>query len=182
MRLHSDAQLGALLSGGVDSAANVATMSKLADRPVRTFAFGFAGEPSISELEYARFVADTLHTDHHEFLVEPDAIEFLPQLVSCDDQPFVDSSAIPMYLITQCAREHVKVVLTGDGGDELFAGYERFAAARLAELYRQVPSAARSAAGALIDLLPESTTYHSIVRRIRRFIQSAPLGLAERYL
>jgi asparagine synthase (glutamine-hydrolysing) len=182
IRLQSDAPLGALLSGGIDSAAIVATMSKLTDQPIRTFAIGFAEDPSFNELEYARLIADTYHTDHHEFLVKPDAIELLPQLVWHYDQPFADSSAIPTYLIAQCAREHVKVVLTGDGGDELFAGYERFSAARLAELYRHVPSLARSAAGALIDLLPESTTYHSVVRRIRRFIQSAPKGLAERYL
>lgn len=123
-RLVSDVPIGAFLSGGIDSAAVVAVMTRLLGHPVSTFAIGFADEPSFNELKYARLVADRFGADHHEFMVNPDAKELLPKLVWHYDQPFADSSAIPTYYVAQLTREHVKVALTGDGGDELFAGYE----------------------------------------------------------
>lgn len=182
VRLISDVPLGAFLSGGLDSSLVVAIMSRLMNQPVKTFAIGFSDEPSFNELKYARTVADRYGTDHHEFTVSPDAIDLLPKLVWHYDQPFADSSAIPSFLLAQMTRKHVKVVLTGDGGDELFAGYERFAAARLAEAYRRVPRFVETAAAQLIAALPESTSYSGFARRARRFMQGAPLPLSERYL
>jgi asparagine synthase (glutamine-hydrolysing) len=182
IRLISDVPLGAFLSGGLDSSAIVAVMSRLMDQPVKTFAIGFAEDTSFNELDYAREVANTYKTDHHEFVVKPDAIDLLPKLVWHHDQPFGDSSAIPTYLVAQMTREHVKVALTGDGSDELFAGYERFAAARLAESFRRVPRFLQDGMAQLLGALPESTAYNGFVRRARRFVESAPLPLAERYL
>lgn len=182
LRLISDVPLGAFLSGGVDSTAMVAYMAQLMDRPVKTFAIGFADDPSFNELEYARMAANTYGTDHHEFIVQPDAIELLPKLVWHYDQPFADSSAIPTYLVSQLTRQQVTVALTGDGGDELFAGYERFAASRLAEIYRRTPQVWQKTLTHLLHHLPESTTYDGFVRRARRFVENAPLPLAQRYL
>jgi asparagine synthase (glutamine-hydrolysing) len=115
-------------------------------------------------------------------MVRPDAIELLPKLVWHYDQPFADSSAIPTYLVAKLTREHVTVALTGDGSDELFAGYERFAAARLAEVYRRVPQFLQRALAHLLVGLPESTRYDGFVRRARRFVDYATLPLAESYL
>jgi len=127
-------------------------------------------------------LADRFGADHHELMVKPDAIELLPKLVWHYDQPFADSSAISTYYVAQLTREHVKVALTGDGGDQLFAGYERFAAARIAEFYRRTPPLLRGAITWLVHALPETTSYHGLVRRARRFVESAPLPLPERYL
>jgi asparagine synthase (glutamine-hydrolysing) len=182
VRLVSDVPLGAFLSGGVDSAAVVAFMTRIMKQPVKTFAIGFTDDPSFNELEHARVVANHFQSDHREFMVSPDAIDLLPKLVWHYDQPFADSSAIPSFLVARMTREHVKVALTGDGSDELFAGYERFAAARLAETYRRTPHLLQKAVKQLLDLMPEATTYRSFVRRARRFVDSAALPLSERYL
>jgi asparagine synthase (glutamine-hydrolysing) len=182
VRLVSDVPLGAFLSGGVDSAAVVAFMTRMMNQPVKTFAIGFADDPSFNELEHARVVANHFKSEHHEFLVTPDAIDLLPKLVWHYDQPFADSSAIPSFLVAQMTREYVKVALTGDGGDELFAGYERFAAARLAENYRRMPHLLQNTVRQLLDIMPETTTYRSFVRRARRFVDGAALPLPERYL
>ena len=181
-RLVSDVPLGAFLSGGLDSSLIVALMSQLLDEPVKTFAIGFSGEPSFNELDYARQVAHRFATDHHEFVVQPDAVDLLPALVRHYDEPFADSSAIPTYLVAQLTRQHVTVALTGDGGDELFAGYERFAAARLAASYRRLPGFLRRAVGGVVRHLPESTAYRGFARRARRFVDAADLPLAECYL
>lgn len=182
VRLVSDVPLGAFLSGGVDSAAVVAFMTGIMKQPVKTFAIGFTDDPSFNELEHARVVANHFKSDHREFLVSPDAIDLLPKLVWHYDQPFADSSAIPSFLVARMTRQHVKVALTGDGGDELFAGYERFAAARLAETYRRTPRLLQNAVKQFLDLMPEATTYRGFVRRARRFVDSAALPLSERYL
>lgn len=182
VRLISDVPLGAFLSGGVDSAAVVAFMTRIMNQPIKTFAIGFTDDPSFNELEYARVVAKEFQSEHHEFLVTPDAIDLLPKLVWYYDQPFADSSAIPSFLVAQMTRKHVKVALTGDGGDELFAGYERFAAARLAENYRRTPRFLQGAVRQVLGMMPEATTYRSFVRRARRFVDSASLPLTERYL
>jgi asparagine synthase (glutamine-hydrolysing) len=172
-RLVSDVPLGAFLGAEIDSAAVVAVMTRLLGHPVNTFAVGFADEPSFNELKHARRVAQQFGADHHEFMVKPDAIELLPKLVRHYDQPFADASALPTYYVAQLTREHVKVALSGGGGDALFAGYERFAAARIAEFYRRTPPLFRGAVSRMLQALPESTSDHGLVRRARRFVESA---------
>jgi asparagine synthase (glutamine-hydrolysing) len=183
LRLNSDVPLGVLLSGGLDSTAVVAFMARHMDQPIKTFAIGFTDDPSFNELEYARLAARTYETDHHEFIVPSDtAVELIQTLVWHYDQPFADSSALPTYLVSKLSREHVTVALTGDGGDELFAGYERFAAVRLAEVYRRTPQFIQAALAYLLRAWPEPTSYNSFVRRARLFLEHAPLPLAQRYL
>src|SRR6266853_5817577 len=124
MRMVADVPLGAFLSGGVDSSAVVASMARQSARPVVTTSVGFA-ESTHSELEHARAVAEALGTEHHALVVKPDAMADLPRLVWHLDQPFADSSALPTYYVSRAARERVTVALSGDGGDEIFAGYQR---------------------------------------------------------
>ncbi|HEX29403.1 TPA: asparagine synthase (glutamine-hydrolyzing) [Candidatus Poribacteria bacterium] len=124
MRLISDVPLGAFLSGGIDSSVIVYNMTKAMSDPALTFSIGFT-EERFSELKYARMISSRLKTRHSELIVEPKAIEVLPKLVWHFDEPFADSSAIPTYYVSKITREHVTVALSGDGGDELFAGYQR---------------------------------------------------------
>ena len=127
VRFHlvSDVPVGAFLSGGVDSSAVVSIMARASRRPIKTFSVGFR-EDRYNELPHARQVAEACGTEHHELLVEPNDLKVLEELLSSFDEPFADSSAIPTYLVSRLARQHVKVVLSGDGGDELFAGYDRY--------------------------------------------------------
>lgn len=142
LRMISDVPLGAFLSGGVDSSVIVALMSRFADGRVKTFSIGFA-ENEFNELPYARMVASHCQTDHREFVCRPDAVAVLPELIWHFDEPFADSSAIPSYYLARMTSEYVKVVLNGDGGDESFAGYERYLGNRLLRLYKFIPRAAR---------------------------------------
>jgi asparagine synthase (glutamine-hydrolysing) len=139
-RLVSDVPLGAFLSGGVDSSIVVACMSKALSRPVETFSAGFEFD-EYSELPYARAVADRFGTAHHEFQVESDAATLLPVLARLYEEPFADCSALPSYLLAREARRHVTVVLNGDGGDEGFVGYTRYA--RLADWNARLDAAGR---------------------------------------
>ena len=125
IRLVSEVPLGAFLSGGVDSSTVVAMMARAMDQPVKTFSIGFS-EASHDELKYARLTAERYKTDHHEFIVTPDVCRLVEEIVWHHDEPFADASSIPTYVVSKMAREFVTVILSGDGGDELFAGYERY--------------------------------------------------------
>ena len=142
IRLISEVPLGAFLSGGVDSSAIVGLMSQAMDQPVKTFSIGF-NEDSFSELKYARLAAEHFKTDHHEFIVTPDLVNVVDDLVWHFDEPFADSSALPTYMVSKLAREHVTVVLSGDGGDELFAGYTRYVTDRKRSGLEHLPSSIR---------------------------------------
>jgi len=125
MHLISDVPLGAFLSGGIDSSAVVAYMSKFTNQPVKTFSIGFQ-EEKYNELPYARQIAGIFNTDHHEMIVEPESIDILPTILNGFDEPFSDASAIPTYFLSKFTKEYVTVALSGDGGDELFAGYNTY--------------------------------------------------------
>jgi len=182
VRLMSEVPLGAFLSGGIDSSAVVALMSEVSDEPVKTFSIGFE-EQDFSELHHARRVAEHVGADHHEFIVRPDALEVLPTLVEHYGEPFADSSAVPTYYVARETRKHVTVALNGDGGDESFAGYERYAAMRLAERYHRIPAVLReSVVRQAIGLIPSSATKRSRVRDVQRFLGAASLPKGERYL
>ena len=174
-QLRSDVPLGVFLSGGLDSTSVVAFMSELLDQPVRTFSIGFQ-EPSYNELPEARLVAQAFETEHHELVVEPDLIDLIPKIVLHFDEPFADYSAIPTYLVSQMARQEVTVVLSGDGGDELFAGYQTHYAYRVARLYRLLPRLLRDRVIApLVKRLPTSTDRISFDFMAKRFVTGAHL-------
>ena len=138
IRLMSDVPLGAFLSGGLDSSAVVALMGELSSKPVQTFSVGFR-EEDFDELKYARVVADRVGTDHHELIIKPDSLDILPKLVWHYNEPFGDSSCIPTYYLARATSKFVKVALNGDGGDETFAGYERYQGALASEYLNAVP-------------------------------------------
>lgn len=182
VRLMSEVPLGAFLSGGIDSSTVVALMSEVSSTPVKTFSIGFE-EQDFSELHHARRVAEHVGAEHHEFVVRPDAMEVLPTLVEHYGEPYADSSAIPTYYVARETRRHVTVALNGDGGDECFAGYERYAAMRLSERYRKLPGLLRdNVIEQAVGLLPSSETKRSRVRDLKRFLRSASLPPVERYL
>jgi asparagine synthase (glutamine-hydrolysing) len=181
LRMISEVPLGAFLSGGVDSSTVVALMAETSEKPVKTFSIGFE-EQDFSELKYAKRVAEHVGAEYHEFIVRPNALEVLPILVEHYGEPFADSSAIPTYYVSKETRKFVTVALNGDGGDESFAGYERYAAMRAAETYHRFPNALRKAfIEAPISLLPTSEIKRSRVRDVKRFLQAASLPRAERY-
>ena len=160
--LLADVPVGVLLSGGVDSSVLTALAAQASTERVSTFSIGFR-ERSFNELDLAREVARRYGTDHHELVVSPQISELLPRIVAAFDEPYADSSAVPTYLVSQLAAEHVKVVLCGEGGDELFGGYETYVAHQLAR--RIGPAAARLAP--LVDRLPSSSSRTSLDYRAR---------------
>jgi asparagine synthase (glutamine-hydrolysing) len=181
VRLMSEVPLGAFLSGGIDSSTVVALMSEASGEPVKTFSIGFE-EQDFSELHHARRIAEHVGAEHHEFIVRPDALEVLPMLVEHYGEPYADSSAIPTYYVARETRRHVTVALNGDGGDECFAGYERYAALRLAERYRRLPNLLRQRViEQAVNLLPSSELRRSRVRDLKRFLHAASLPTVERY-
>ena len=182
VRLMSEVPLGAFLSGGIDSSTVVALMSEVSATPVKTFSIGFE-EQDFSELHHARRVAEHVGAEHHEFIVRPDAMEVLPTLIEHYGEPYADSSAIPTYYVARETRRHVTVALNGDGGDEGFAGYERYAAMRLSERYRKLPGLLREGfIKQAVGLLPSSELKRSRVRDLKRFLRAASLPPVERYL
>jgi len=143
LRMVSDVPFGAFLSGGIDSSAVVATMARQSSVPIKTFSIGFP-EKEYNEAPYAKQVADALGTEHHELILEPDVLGIVDKLVWFLDEPFGDSSAIPTYMVSKLAAEHVTVVLSGDGGDEIFAGYERYQVEQKEQRYNQIPKMVRN--------------------------------------
>lgn len=179
-RLISDVPLGAFLSGGIDSSAVVGLMAGLTEQPVKTFTIGFEDPDGFDERPYASVIARRHRTDHHEFVVRPDAVDLLERLVWHHDQPFGDSSAIPTFLLSEVTARHVTVALSGDGGDELFAGYERFAAGLAARRYSAMPDRLQDAVGGVLGRLP-ADSLRGRVRRIQRFAGVAARGLPDAY-
>lgn len=169
-RLISDVPLGAFLSGGIDSATIVALMALESDRPVKTFSIGFE-EETHNELPFARKVAQRYGTDHHEFIVKPDAADVIPLLVRHFNEPFADSSALPTYYVSKMTRAHVTVALSGDGGDESFCGYNRYREVLRWGLVDGLLHAARRAIGAgimsLLGLMPYSNSLAKASRGFR---------------
>ena len=170
-RMIADVPVGAFLSGGVDSSAIVALMKRHATGPVKTFSLGFTIGGAYNELDDARAVATHLGTEHYELKVEhADLVHTLRTLVWHYDEPFGDAASFPLYLLSKFAREHVKVVLSGDGGDELFGGYRRYSADRFASLYQKLPRAlTRHLIPSLVKRLPR-------MRRIKRTLNTWPIA------
>jgi asparagine synthase (glutamine-hydrolysing) len=174
-RLVADVPLGAFLSGGLDSSLIVAIMSRLMPEPVKTLSVGFEGPRSHDERPFARQMAKFCKTEHHEITLKPDIVSCVHELVRYADEPFGISSAIPTFLMAQAAREHLTVVLTGDGGDEMFGGYSHYLWERWAALYRRLPRVADSyllaAAGTLSRRVDGRSG--SLRRRVTRFVGNA---------
>src|SRR5688572_30490667 len=182
LRMISEVPLGAFLSGGVDSSTVVALMAQESSQPVKTFSIGFE-EQDYSELKYARRVAEHVGAEYNEFIVRPNAVEILPTLVEHYGEPYADSSAIPTYYVSRETRKHVTVALNGDGGDESFAGYERYSAMLLAERYARIPAVVRkSLIEGAVNLFPTSEIKRSRIRDAKRFLNAANLPRTRRYL
>jgi asparagine synthase (glutamine-hydrolysing) len=179
IRLMSEVPLGAFLSGGIDSSAVVALMAEESSTPVKTFSIGFE-EQDFSELHHARRLAEHVGADHHEFVVRPDAMEILPTLVEHYGEPFADSSAIPSYYVSRETRRYVTVALNGDGGDECFAGYERYAAMNLAQKYSALPG--KGLIGNVAAAMPSFKSRTNPLGKAQRFVAAASLPPIERYL
>lgn len=172
-QMMSDVPLGAFLSGGIDSSSVVAFMSQASSRPIKTFSIGF-GESSYDETAFSREVAELFGTDHREERIEPSVTELFHQLVVHLDEPFADVSFFPTYLVSRFASEDVKVVLSGDGGDELFAGYDWYVADRICRALERLPGrTALRALAALADGLPPSEKKKGLVNKAKRFLAGA---------
>ena len=178
-RLVSDVPLGAFLSGGIDSGTIVALMARATGERVKTFSIGFE-EDAYNELPFARMVAERYGTEHHEFTVRPDAMALLPKIAWHYNEPYADSSAIPTFYLSELTRRHVTVALNGDGGDEDFAGYDRYLALRLASRYERVPAVLRKGLHAAVRLLPRAGS-RSFLGRARRFVDVMGLPAPRRY-
>ena len=183
-RLVSDVPLGALLSGGVDSSAIVAAMAKGSSAAVKTFCIGYGSEGRYyDERRYARMVADHFATEHHEFVVEPHILADLPGIVRAFDQPFGDSSAIVNYYVYRETSKHVKVVLSGLGGDEVAAGYERHLAVKVRKYYRDIPRFLREqVVERAVSALPDSKHGRRLIERAKRFVRTGHLPDDSAYL
>ncbi len=181
MRMISEVPLGAFLSGGVDSSIVVALMAQESSTPVKTFSIGFE-EQDFSELKYAKRVAEHVGAEYNEFIVRPNAVDVIPTLVDHYGEPYADSSAIPTYYVSKETRKHVTVALNGDGGDESFAGYERYMAMEIAEVYKKIPKPLRKAfIEAPINFLPSSELKKTRIRDVQRFLTSANEERSYRY-
>ena len=175
IRLISDVPLGALLSGGTDSSTVVALMARASSAPVKTFAIGFK-HADFNEAHYAKIVAERFGTDHHELILEPDVVQTVETLTHSLEEPFGDSSMLPTYYVSCLARQHVKVALSGDGGDEVFAGYDRYGIQSRRQAFERVPAWARRwYREKVYPLLPRNM-------RGRKFSYNVSLPWRERYV
>jgi asparagine synthase (glutamine-hydrolysing) len=187
LRMIADVPLGAFLSGGIDSSLVVASMARHSSEPVKTFSIGFE-EAEFNELPYAAQVARHCGTDHHEILVRPDSVDLVSRIVRHFDEPFGDMAAVPTFLVSEFAVQHVKVCLTGDGGDELFGGYESFFQIERQQWMDGIPLFVRGGISALTDRLPYSAYgknyLHTMSRpsALERYFEnnSAPFSLRNR--
>lgn len=186
MQMVSDVPIGAFLSGGVDSSAVVGFMAKHSPHPTKTYAIGFEGgvaENLYNELPYARRVAQLFGTEHHEIVVKPDVVGLLPKLLWHMDEPISDTAFITTYLVSQFARQDVKVILSGVGGDELFGGYRRYLGGHYARSYGRLPGWLRASAGFIARQLPADrhAGWLNHLRLAKGFIASAEMVPDERY-
>lgn len=179
----SDVPLGVYLSGGIDSSLLVAMMARATDLPVETFSIIWdAGSKTFDERRYARFVAEKYRTHHHEFLVKPEIEEVINNIINAFDEPFADDSAIPNYYIARETKRHVTVALSGLGGDEMSAGYERYLGMKLLNLYRVLPQKIRANIfSKIIQWLPDPKTGNLWIERMKRFVRISDLDFAETY-
>jgi asparagine synthase (glutamine-hydrolysing) len=178
----ADVPLGAFLSGGIDSTIVVGLMQRASSRPVKTFAIGFP-DPKYDETRYAELAARYLGTDHQTFIVEPKAWETLPELAWHFDEPFADSSALPTWYVARETRHSVTVALTGDAGDELFGGYDRYRALALTELLQRIPDGPRRVlGGTMVRVLPPSARPKTRLRGLQRLFENINEPAEARYL
>ncbi len=175
VRLVSEVPLGAFLSGGIDSSTIVGMMSGLSSKPVKTFSIGF-NEDSFDELKFARIAAKKFGTEHHEFIVTPDLFDLIDDIVWHFDEPFADQSSLPTYMLSKLAREHVTVILSGDGGDELFAGYDRYLVDQRRQRFDLLPQAfRRQVIGRLSSAMPHGGPGKNLLYNVS-------LGPTQRYV
>jgi asparagine synthase (glutamine-hydrolysing) len=178
MRLISDVPLGAFLSGGIDSSAVVGYMSQFGTKPVQTFSIGFE-DATYNELPYADAVAKHFRTDHRSELLNPDIASLVEGLVQHHDEPFADTSIFPTYLVSKLARQHVTVALSGDGGDELFAGYDTYLAERLSRYYGKMPEVMRrNVMPAFASMLPPQSAKKGTINKVKRMVEGASMDPA----
>ena len=180
LRMISDVPLGAFLSGGIDSSAVVGVMSKLSNKPVKTFSIGFE-EEKYNELPYARMIAKKFKTEHTEFIVKPNAIEMLPMLVKQYEEPYADSSALPTYYVSKMTRDYVTVALNGDGGDENFAGYPWYSIHKFSLWYENFLPLHRALVLPVARFLAKKIK-HRFLDRAYRFANFISENYAKRYL
>lgn len=174
LRLISDVPLGAFLSGGLDSTAIVGLMRELGVDPVKTFSIGFR-DPSYNELPYARLAAKKFGTEHEELIIEPQVVDLVDKLVYYLDEPLADFSIFPTYLVSQLARKKVTVALSGDGGDELFLGYDHYQAQQLARYFDWLPLSGRVLLSRLWDRLPPQEQKKGLVNIFKRYFEGLAL-------
>jgi asparagine synthase (glutamine-hydrolysing) len=183
-RMISDVPLGAFLSGGIDSSAVVAAMAQTSSTPVRTFSIGFSHD-DYNELPRARLIAERFGTEHHEFVVEPDAVSIVPKIVRHHGEPFADASAIPSFYLAEMTRRHVTVALNGDGGDESFGGYTRYVSNVGLGRADRLPAGLRrilARAGAVVPASGRIDSARSRARRMSRMLAMEPVDRYTAYM
>ena len=174
LRLISDVPLGAFLSGGVDSSTIVQIMATMMEQPVKTFSIGF-DDASYNELAYARKVSKQFDTEHHELTIQPEIVTLVEHFCQYVDEPLGDVSVFPTYLVSQLARQYVTVVLSGDGGDELFAGYDWYVASKLDGPYQKIPSFMRKLFSRFLHSIRPTSQKKGLINKIKRFVEGATL-------